>query len=881
MPRAKIVMPEVPPRSVSRPRLLSALDRTQDAAVALVSAPAGSGKTVLLAEWVRLRHLDDTAWVTLDSDDNDDRRFWSGILTALERCPAVPLENPVRYLAVPAAPSRHPGFTGAVINALAELPAPVWLVLDDVHEIVDDGPLKGLETLFRLRPPTLRLMVSTRNDPPLPLAKLRLDDRLTEIRAGDLRFSESEARALLSSGGVELDADQLTTLVNRTEGWAAGLRLATVSLRDAEDPGRLLAQFAGNDRAMADYLLDEVLSRLSPEQLEFLRAVSVVDEVSAGLAGVISGRADAGTVLDHLERTTSLVMPVGTSRQWYRVHALVRSYLLADLSRQFSDKAAVLHQHAAGWFVEHGRPAQALTQLIHTRDADRVVASLRRLALPLALAGEYDLLARALTVVGEDVVAADSSLALVSALLHLEEGEAGSAVVELARAEAAWALPTPAELEQLRTLVKARIAELNGDAVDMRRTAEDLQDGEAHDSLDALRMLRRGTALVAAGQSGTAEEELTAALEIAQRNHQDYVAMQCRGMLSGVAAIRGDYRSMGCFAEQALHEAEDKNWQHTMAAATSAAMLGYRELLLGHLDQCRRQTAYATPLVDGGPPACRGLSALLDVLDGSARFEAGEWAEGLAQLAEARANARRGGRLAAGHVVLSGLLEHRAALRFGWLDYARQTADWVQAEVPGCGELALMRAKAQFAVGRAKAADALLRPLLSAFHTLLVPWAGIDAWLLDVEISLARDDDSGARRALHSALSLAEQMDALYPLVFASPIVTSLVVERLGKLGGAQRIADRVLDTQRTQQIPLIPVPLTHRERTVLSLMPTMRSYEEIAQDLTISSNTVKTHVRAVYQKLGVRRRRDAVNVAVARGLLQGMSEVTNDPGKG
>jgi LuxR family maltose regulon positive regulatory protein len=290
VPRAKIVVPGVPPGYVSRPRLLSALDRTQDAAVALVSAPAGSGKTMLLAEWVRLRHLDDTAWVTLDSDDNDDRRFWSGILTALERCPAVPLDNPARHLAVPAQPSWHPEFTGAVINALAELPDPVWLVLDDVHEIVADGPLKGLETLVRLQPPTLRLMLSTRNDPSLSLAKLRLDDRLTEIRAGDLRFSEPEARALLTSGGVELNADQLSTLVNRTEGWAAGLRLATVSLRDEEDPGRFLAEFAGNDRAMADYLLDEVLSRLSPDQLDFLHAVSVVDEVSAGLAGVISGR---------------------------------------------------------------------------------------------------------------------------------------------------------------------------------------------------------------------------------------------------------------------------------------------------------------------------------------------------------------------------------------------------------------------------------------------------------------------------------------------------------------------------------------------------------------------------------------------------------------
>ncbi|WP_166459553.1 LuxR C-terminal-related transcriptional regulator [Amycolatopsis pithecellobii] len=880
MPRAKVVVPDVPPGYVSRPRLLSALDQAQDATAIVVSAPAGSGKTLLLAEWVRLRHAEDTAWVSLDPDDNDDRRFWSGILKALEYCRGVPPGNAVHHLPVPARPSRDLDFTGAVVNALDELPHPVWLVLDDLHEIDGDGPLEGLETVLRQHSPALRLVLITRRDPPLSLAKLRLTDQLAEIRADDLRFSGPEAYKLLAAAGVELSPDQLAELVQQTEGWAAGLRLATFSLRETEDRGRFLAEFAENDRAMADYLLDEVLSRLPPELLEFLRAISVPDEVTVELARTLSGRDDAGVMLDVLERTTSLVMRVSSRRRWYRVHALVRSYLLAGLNRQLPGQAAVLHRHAAAWFAEHGRPIEALAQLIQTRDADHVVAALRRLALPLALAGEHDLLARALAVLGEDVVVADSLLGLVSALLHLEEGEATSAEVDLAHAEAAWAVPAPAEAEQLRVLVKARIAELAGDVGDMLRSTDGFQRGEAEQVLDPLRMLHRGTALIAAGRREAAQHQLEAALGGARENEQDYVALQCLAALSGVAATAGDFRLMGRLSAQVLREAEDKGWQHTMAAATASAMVGYRELLLGRPAECRRHAEHAMRLVDGSvPPASHGLSVLLGALAGSARFETGEWTEGLTQLAEARTSARAGGRLSVGQVVLSAVLEHRAAVRFGWTEAARETVAWVRAAAPDCGELTLMRARTQFALGRPMAADALLRPLLDAPETLLLPWTIIDAWLLGAEVSLFTDDETSAHRALRKALSLAGRLDALYPLVFASPVITDLLVGRLGKLGGLQDVAARALEVRRAERIPVIPLPLTGRERTVLSLLPTLRSFEEIAKDLTISSNTVKTHVRSIYQKLGVRRRRDAVTVAMARGLLESAAEVTNGPG--
>ncbi|HET6501488.1 MAG TPA: LuxR family transcriptional regulator, partial [Amycolatopsis sp.] len=337
VPKNKVVAPAVPGDFVPRPRLLSVLDEARDVLVTMVCAPAGSGKTLLLADWAP-RHAS-IAWVSLDSDDNDDGRFWSALLAALAECPGVPPDSPLRTQVVPARPSRDLGFLAAVVNALDELPEPVWLVLDDVHELTDPDPLYGLETLLRHRPAGLRLVLAARHNPPLPLARLSLADQLTEIRAADLRFATGEARALLESAGVVLLPEQLRNLVEQTEGWAAGLRLAAVSLAEAEDPGRFLAEFAENDRAVADYLIDEVLSQLPEEPREFLYTISVCDEVSAELARAVSGSPDAGTLLDTLERKTSLLVRTGTRERWYRMHALVRSSLLADLTRRTPARA--------------------------------------------------------------------------------------------------------------------------------------------------------------------------------------------------------------------------------------------------------------------------------------------------------------------------------------------------------------------------------------------------------------------------------------------------------------------------------------------------------------------------------------------------------------
>jgi hypothetical protein len=301
---------------VARPRLLATLDAAVSGQLVLVCAPAGYGKTLLLAEWAADNPAT-TAWVALDEDDNDDRRFWSAVLTGLAACAAFADVPDLGRLAVPARPSYDHEFVATVLAAIETAPSAVRLMLDDVHELTAPEPLHGLRALVRNQPPGLQVVLAGRSDPPLPLGRMRLGGRLCEIRAADLRFSLAEADAMFAAARIPVRADQLRRLVAQTEGWAAGLRLAALSMRGIADPDGFLADFVANSRAVSDYLVSEILERLPAADRELLGAVSVCDRLSAPLAAALSGRPDAGEVLDALEHETSLVISVGDGRVWY------------------------------------------------------------------------------------------------------------------------------------------------------------------------------------------------------------------------------------------------------------------------------------------------------------------------------------------------------------------------------------------------------------------------------------------------------------------------------------------------------------------------------------------------------------------------------------
>lgn len=881
VPRTKLAVPALPPQLVSRPRLLALLDGAVRAMVTLVSASAGTGKTLLLAEWVRGRGMHDTAWVSLDSDDNEDDRFWSALLEAMTGCETVPPGSPLHALTLPPDPSSDPRFLAELVNALDELADPVLLVLDDVHELTDPRPLHGLETLLRHHPAGLRLMLAARHDPLLPLGRLRLTDQLTEVRAADLRFSTDEASALLQAAGIDLDNGQLGDLVTQTEGWAAGLRLAALSLAEGEHQ-RVLDDLAANDRVVGGYLVDEVLSRLPPDLGEFLTAISVCEQVSAPLAARLSGRADAGARLDALTRLTSLVTTVDAARSWYHVHALLRSHLLADLTRQTPERAARLHGAAADWFATDGRPERAMAHAIEAGDAATARALADRFATDLVLDGDHDLVRRLLDVVGHDLVAGDSRLALVAALLRLEHADPAGADRDLASADVAWPADAPAALATLRRVVLARRAQLGGD-VDEQLLATD-QFGHGHEDdplLDALTRLHRGTALLAAGRVSAAREHLSAAYGSAGEHGHEYLKAQCVAALAALAAVDGDYGRLATLTEEADRLGSRHGWRHTVTSAATDALRGYGALLAADPKASLAHATTAAAVTDelADDPAGRGPRLLVETVRGAAEFELGEWTTGARRLQRAPAIAGAA-RLPDDQVALTAVLGHRAALLLGWGQAAGQLLDWAQAAVPDCGEIHLMRARAQLALGRHYAVGKIIAPLLEGTARPVVPWTVIDAWLLGCEAALGAGEREPAIRALRKALAAAERLDVLHPLVFARADVVELLTANLGTFGGLDPFAQRAFATLRALDLPPLPVPLTPRERGILRMLPTARSLDEIAKDLTVSPNTVKTHVRAIYAKLGVTRRRDAVEVASERGLLSEAATSRVEPEK-
>ena len=295
----------------------------------------------------------------VDRDDNDPKRLWASVVAALAACPSVP---PGSRLHAPWVwrPGTQPEFLAELCDTVQELPRPVRLILDDVHELLDPVALHGLHTLIRNRPTGFQLVLSSRFDPPLSLSRLRLAGRLWELRADRLRFSPTDAAALLQRSGLDLTPTQVDTLHQRTGGWAAGLRLAAVALHRTTDRDAFLDQFSGNDSSVADYLTGEILSALPDDIQELLRMISISNPVPSGLAAQLSGRQDAGSLLDRLAHHTALLTPTGQHRDTYHIQELLRTYLTADLHRQGPTRVADLHTTAARWWAHQNQPAHAL-----------------------------------------------------------------------------------------------------------------------------------------------------------------------------------------------------------------------------------------------------------------------------------------------------------------------------------------------------------------------------------------------------------------------------------------------------------------------------------------------------------------------------------------
>lgn len=861
VPAGKTTIPELPAEFTPRRALRRLLEQAAPEQVIVVSAPAGSGKTLLLADWVRESDWLETAWVSLDRDDDDASRLWSAVVGALLTLPSAATDPGLQLLAGAAATGR-PVVADDLAAALDGLGRPLRLVLDDVHELTGQEVLRDLARLVRRPPAQLSLVVSGRTDPPISIPRLRLEGRLHEVRADALRFTPEDAAALLAASGLDLDPRQVATLHDRTEGWAAGLRLAALALRASDDVDGFLTHFSGDERSVADYLTGEILDGLADDAQHFLRVVSVCTPVPAALAVELTGDPAAESRLDELRASTGLVER--TARGDHRIHPLLRSYLVAELARQEPAAHRHLHAAAARWWSGQGQPVHALRHAERAGDEQLTATLLRSSGVGLLLAGELGPLRRALAAVGPDVRARDPWLALTAAIAHLDERALAPAVAELDDARRSWPEAPPHALETLRTS-----AELLAGALGIRRVPlprPRSAPGDDGPELAALLSLSLGVAEF--GDPGgpdipRARTHLERARALAAENELGYLEVQSLSMLSTLAGIQGDLRGTVAAARGAVAAAIRIGRHPSAWSAFPAAMLAYADLLVGAPGQAAARSGAALESWETLPPEA---AYSLHVVHGAAVADRGRHAEGLAEMRAARAE------LAGSPVpppVLAGMavLEHRLALQNGNRSAAGQVAAWLEARVGRTGETLLLDAWTEAAAGRHEFAAATVAPVHRPGTTNLLPETVVEAHLVAAESALHREDVPAGRAALEAALRDAQPLGVVRPLALAGPRTQDLLRERCAGARPGTFAADVAAACT---AIVSGPAPLlSEREQAVLALLPSLLNAREIADEFTVSVNTIKSHIRSIYAKLGVSSRREAVRVAQERGLLR------------
>jgi LuxR family maltose regulon positive regulatory protein len=861
---------------VARPELLRRLDGP--ARVTVVSAPPGSGKTVLLRSWIAEAGLADRAgWVPAGAGDHDPRRFWLSVLDALRgTVPGAGLVRPVT-----AAPDLD-GWAIAerLLTDLAPLDDQVWLVVDDVHEL-DPDALRQLELLVLRAPRELRFVLASRRDVQLGLHRLRLEGGLAEIRERDLRFSLAEARELFTGAGVVLAGPALEVLHERTEGWVAGLRLAALSLAGHPDPERFAAGFSGTERTVAEYLLAEVLDRQSERVRRLLLRTSVLDRVNGELAGLLTGDGGGERVLQDLEKANAFVASLDPARSWFRYHQMFAGLLQMELRRVAPGEVTGLHRAAAAWFAARGFAVEAIRHAQAARDWEVAARLLADHWPGLYLDGHDTAVQELLAGFPAGVRAADAGLAAVTAGDELARGSLAEAERHLGMAARGAESVPAARRGQFRLLlgvVRLLHARQRGNPQAVREEAERLEAvAEApdpaqtglHGELRALALISLGITEFWAARMDHAGRHLEQGVALAQRIGRPY--LEFSGLAYQAAAvIFQSFERAEEFCARAVELARRHGWTDEPPAGIAYFILGSKLALQGRPDEAEPwiQRAERTIRAEAEPAAGVGVRYIRGFLE----LTRGHEAEALAAFQAAE---RLAGYLAASHALVTMMraFQLQTLLRLGETGGAGQILASFDDRDRDTIELCIATALLRFARGDLHAAIAELAPVRDGSARPMWPVRPIQAFLLEAIARDALGDSAAAARALERALDIAEPDDQV--LWFLLHPVPGLL-ERHARDGGSHAALAagilRLMDTRDRVSSPAGPPPLleslSDSEVRVLRYLPTNLTAREIAGELSVTRHTIKAHMRNLYAKLGTHRRAETVARARDLGLL-------------
>jgi LuxR family transcriptional regulator, maltose regulon positive regulatory protein len=858
---------------------VASLDRATAAKVTVLSAPAGSGKTSLLRAWAdgpgqpcRL------AVVQVRRDQQDCQQFWLAVLNAIRE----PAGTPGQGDELAGTPDfNQAAVADRVLSELAQHRDRTFLIIDDLHELTTPEALMQLTRLLEELPEHVHAILATRRDLPLRLHKLRLAGDLAEIRAADLRFTEQETREFLAASGIVLSDAGAARLHQRTEGWAAGLRLAAMSLATSPDPERFVAEFSGSSRTVAEYLLAEMLECQPAEVQQLLLRTSLLDRVNGELADRLTGHPGSERILLDLEDANALVVSVDPARTWFRYHHLFADLLRLELRRRLPEELPGLHRLAAGWLIDHGEIVDAVR---HTQAAGDWSDAARLLAdhsFGLTLDGQAQTIQTLLQAFPPGAVTEGPDLPLARATSDLAQGRLDAAAAHLTVAETAITATAPDRkhrLEVATAALRLSLARKRGHlagVVDQVRFLASPVSGQSDEDialdsdLRAVALMNLGTVEAWSLGNEDSERHLQEGADLARSIGRPYLEVACLAELAFASKIE-PFATTRRRCTEAIALAEQHGWGAEPVIAPALVNLAGTFLWAGEFDEGDRWLRRAARALetDTGPI----MRLLLHIATGillSARLRQRE------ALAEFSAAEHLQAQLEGSHALIRQLTSWRVSTqaRLGQASEARASLAALDADLAGSAEVGNARAAICLAEGNPAGALAAARDVRDGTAPAIGYVTVVEAHLLAALAHRELGEQRAATAAAESALALAEPDRLVLPfamtgsreLLEAMPrhetAHAALVTDILDVIRGSSISPGNKLSLAQIEQ-------LSPSELRVLRYLPTNLSRPEIAGELSVSVNTVNTHIRNIYAKLQAQDRSSAVERAREMRLL-------------
>jgi LuxR family transcriptional regulator, maltose regulon positive regulatory protein len=876
---SKITAPSRPGWAFARPRINHLLGDGTRGPLTVVTGPPGAGKSMSIALWTAA-HTDPgtVAWINLDEYDNRPQVFWSYIVAALRQAGiAVPetetLSGRKKVIG-------HE-FLLRLASALASEPQPVLMVIEDFHLVTDADVVDGLSYLLRNAAPSLRLVISSRTQLPMSLHRYRLSGELTEIRAADLAFNSAESALLMAQHDVTLSAEALADLISRTEGWAAGIRLAAMSLTGHPDPEQFVKQLCAEDSAITGYLVEEVLNPQPDALRGYLLRTSILDRIRADIAGELCdlGPQEANQ-LSTLAEANAFVQPLGSG--WYRYHPLLAELLRLKLRHEFPGQVPDLHRRAADWYLRNGYLTDAVRHAAKAGDwplAARMVV--QDFAIPW-LIEPHDHQSMALADIfrrmpGDEADDQWEPL-LVTAALGLSDSVDGAGSTSLGRAEDMLERLPPEEEIPARlaaTLIRMALSRKLGDldaaiaaSVQAQRLLSEISGSvlAIHPEIRPQVLLARGIVEFWTGQVDEAAATFRIGIAAAAAPASSRERADCLGQLSLVEALQGRLSSAALLAGETAGTASHRDRQLEPAIPAASVALACVHLARCEHRQAHDQLVLASATLRAHPDKL--TSAVASLIAAASCLAEGRASTALELISRARQQWQPPRWL--GYKLT--LLESQACAAAGDLPGAADAA--ARAEPQAASEPAVHLAYAWLAADDHGAARRVLTD--AGFPAEQKP-LGLQGWLVDARLRYEDGDGARGRRSLERALQLAEPEQIrlpfarerawLRPTLRRDPDLVRryghLLEEDLRSFGA---VPARPSGTD--EPPPLVVGPLSDREREVLERLSGMLSTAEIASEMYISVNTVKTHLKSIYRKLSANHRGEAVRRARKLNLI-------------